>query len=50
MEKKLTDKQTKIVTILKESDKPMTLAEIGAVLGEPVKSLLDSLKWYAYSP
>ena len=38
MEKKLTDKQTKIVTILKESEKPMTLAEIGAVLGEPVKS------------
>ena len=38
MEKKLTDKQTKIVTILKERDKPMTLAEIGAVLGEVVKS------------
>lgn len=38
MEKKLTDKQTKIVTILKESDKPMTLAEIGTVLGEAVKS------------
>ena len=38
MEKKLTDKQTKIVAILKESEKPMTLAEIGAVLGEPVKS------------
>ena len=38
MEKKLTDKQTKIVTILKESDKPMTLAEIGAILGEVVKS------------
>ena len=38
MEKKLTEKQTKIVAILKESEKPMTLAEIGAVLGEPVKS------------